>query len=432
MKNSLEKTSSLGRKLNIEVPMETVSSTFEKVYKGIQRNATIKGFRKGKAPLSTIKSIYAGNVHKDVLEDLVSNHYLEALKEHKLDPVAQPQVKIESPLVETESFKFIAEFEIRPEIQLKKIEKLKVDKEKIDVSDEKIDSVIQQIRESRAQLVPNLEDRPAQNKDTVDINFFGTIEGKPLDGGAMDGHKLELGSNSFIPGFEDGLLGMRIGQKRELNLNFPSDYGHKEIAGKPVKFEVTLNAILKKQLPELNDEFVKSTGGFSSIDELKNAIREDILKQETKRIQDDVKTKLLKELVKENPVEVPASLRVQQKQFLIADSQKRMKEQGMSEADFATYVTKWDKDFDDTADFMIRSSFLIDALADKFKLSATQVDMEDRLSKYAASTGIEMDKLKSFYYGSHERKHQLKYQITEEKVVDYLLEKADVSEVKRT
>lgn len=431
MKTSLEKTSGLGRKLSIEVPAEKVSTAFERVYKGIQQNANIKGFRKGKAPLNMIKTMYSERVYKDVLEDLISQAYTNALNEHNLNPVSQPMVNFDK-LDEEKSFNFTAEFEIRPEITLKKTEKLKVEKEILDVGDEKIDSILTQIREARSQLVPIFDDRAAAPNDIVDIDFVGTVDGKPLDGGSMNGYKLQLGSNSFIPGFEDGVVGMKIGSKKELHLQFPNDYNHKEIAGKPVKFDVTLKAILKKDLPPLTEEFVKSLGGYNSIEELRNAIKQDTVEQETRRINEDLKTRLLKTLASENPVEIPQSLLQKQKEFLISDVEKRMKDQGMSEQDFEDYKKKWDNDFNESASFMIQTSFLIETIAEQNKLAATNEEFNARLEKYAKQSGIDLKKVREFYSENHDRKHQLKYQITEEKVVGYLIDKADIKEVPRS
>jgi len=430
MKTSLEKTSGLGRKLSIEVPADKVSSTFDRVYKGLQKNANIKGFRKGKAPMNMIKSLYADRVKQDVLEDLVSEAYNHALNEHSLRPISEPNVNFQS-LEESSQFNFTAEFEIRPEVVLKKTEGLKVEKEKADISEEKVESILTQIRESRSQLVPIFEDRTAANGDVAEIDFVGTINGQPLEGGSMNGHKLQLGSNSFIPGFEAGVVGMKIGATKTIDLKFPDDYGHKDIAGKPVVFQVTLKAILKKDLPPLDDEFVKGLGGYSTVDELKNVIRQDVVEQENKRINEDLKNRILRALVDANPVEVPAAMKSRQIEFLVADVQKRMKEQGMSEADFEDYKQKWHKDFEDTAQFMIQSSFLIDAIAEKNKLSATVKEMDERLEKYAAQSNLEVEKLREFYTNNHDRKHQLRYQITEEKVVDFLIQNAEVKEVER-
>ena len=428
MKTSLEKTSQLGRKLNFEIPAEKVSSTFSKVYKGLQKNANIKGFRKGKAPLDMIKKMFSDRVKQDVLEDLVSEAYSNALSEHTLRPVSEPKVNFEL-LNENKEFKFTAEFEIRPEVQLKKITKLKVEKEKLEISDEQVDTVINQIRESKPTYTPVFEDRPAKKGDVVEIDFSGFIDNQPLQGGSGTGHKLELGANAFIPGFEDGLIGATIGAQKTLNLQFPADYGHKEIAGKPVRFSVTVKAILKKELPALTDDFVKELGGYKTVDELKELIKKDLLEQESSRIKDDLRNKVLRALVEANPVDVPESLQQQQKDFLIDDVKKRMQQQGMDEAGFKEYTQKWDKDFTETASFMIQSSFLIETIADQQKLSATAEEFEERLKKYSQQANIDLKSIYEFYKTNPDRRHQVKYQITEEKVVDYLIKNAELIEV---
>ncbi len=429
MKTSLEKTQGLGRKLSIEVPADLVSSSFNRAYKGIQKNANIKGFRKGKAPISMIKSLYADTVKRDVIEDLISMAYRNALSEHSLNPISEPAVNFDK-LNETDPFNFTAEFEIRPDVKLK-TESLKVEKEKIDVGTEKVDSILTQIRESKSNLIPVFEERACKEGDIVEIDFVGTVNGQPLEGGSMNGHKLNLGSNSFIPGFEEGVAGMSAGQTKTLELKFPDDYNHAEIAGKPVSFVVTLKAILKKDLPALTDDFVKTLGGYNTIDDLRKAILEDVTEQESKRVQDDLKNRLLKALVEANPVEVPMTLLQKQKEFLIADTQKRMKQQGMDDNQYNDYKSKWDKDFEETASFMIQTSFLIETLADEKKLTASKKDFEERLEKYSRSAGLELGKLKEFYTKNADRRHQMQYQITEEKVVDYLLQKADIKEVAR-
>lgn len=430
MKTSLEKKGNLGRKLTVEVPADAVSSAFERVYKGLQKNANLKGFRKGKAPIQMIKQMYSDQVKQDVLEELVNEAYNNALTEHSLNPVTQPHVHFDK-LEDKVAFNFTAEFEIRPDIKIRKIEKLKVEREKLEVPNDRIETILKQIRESRAQMVPVFEDRAAIKGDVVEIDFVGTVDGKPLEGGSMNGHKLELGSNSFIPGFEDGLLGLKPGAKKELHLEFPKDYGHKEIAGKPVTFAVTLKNLMKKELPPVDEAFAKSLGNFETVDALKKAISDDVLAEEGKRVQDEFKSRLLKVLVKENPLEVPPTLKARQKELIIADVETRTKRQGMSETEFEDYKKKWDKDFEETAEFVIQTHFLIDTLAEEHKLVPTKGEIDARVDRYAQQTGVDIGKVRDFYFKNSDRMNQLVYQITEEKVVAFLIEKAEIVEVSK-
>jgi trigger factor len=429
MRSSLENVSQLERKLNIEVPASEVQQAFENAIKGIQRHVAVKGFRKGKAPLNTVKSVYGDRVKQDVIQDIIQSKYADALKEHSLDPIGYPTIEFD-PLEENKDFQFTAEFEVRPEVTLKQIEGLTVKKEKLQPTDKFVDDTLEDIRKGRAEAAPMLEDRPAQKGDMAVINFKGMIDGKPLENGAAEGHELELGSNSFIPGFEEGVEGMRVGATSTIKISFPEDYHVKELAGKPVEFEVTLTALKRKVTPELNDEFAKSLGPYEGLDALKNAIREDFEKRESKRINDDLKNRLMKALVDLNPVMVPKSLLVDQKKALVEDFQKRMQQQGMGQEQFEEYKKNWDQDFEQTASYMIQSSFLIDKLATEHDLRATNSDLEAKLKEFAEQSQIDMARLAEFY-GEQDRKARLSYQVTEEKVLEFLLSKAKIEEVSK-
>jgi trigger factor len=428
MKATLETVSNLQRKLNIQVPASEVKAAFNNAYASIQKHVAIKGFRKGKAPIQTVKSLYGDRVKQDVVNDLVQKYYSTALREHSLNPVSFPTIEFDS-LTESADFAFTAEFEVRPEVVLKQVEKLQVQREKFVLDDAFVNNTLEDIRKSRSVNVPVLEDRPAQKGDIAVIDFKGFLDSGELENGSAEGHELELGSNMFIPGFEEGVTGMTVGSEKEVQIKFPDDYHVSHLAGQPVKFQVKLHKLLKKDLPELNDAFAKEMGGkYETLEDLKTAIKEDFTKREEKRIKDELKDRLMKALVEKNPVDVPNSLLAEQKKALIEDLQKRMESQGMGGEQFEDYKQKWDSDFDETAKFMIRSSFLLDKIAEDNKLKATDADLEAKFDEYAKQTGIELARVKEFY-ADEDRSSRLRYQLTEERVVDWLISKADVKEV---
>jgi trigger factor len=429
MRSSLESVSNLERKLYIEVPISEVQAAFQRAFQGIQKQVAVKGFRKGKAPLSTIKAIYGDRVKQDVIQDIVQTNYAGALAEHSLDPISFPTIEFD-PLVEDKDFAFTAEFEVRPEVTLKKIEDLPVKKEKFVLDDALVDATIEDIRKGRAETAPVLEDRGAQEGDVAVIDFKGFVEGNELENGAGTDHPLELGSKSFIPGFEEGVIGMKPGSTGKIQVKFPDDYHAKDIAGKPVEFEVTLKELKKKTLPEVNDEFAKGLGPYENVEALRKAIRDDFETRETKRINDELRNRMMKALVEANPVQVPKSLMNDQKKALIEDMEKRMQQQGMGPEQFEEYKSKWDSDFEQTASYMIQSSFLIDKIAQDQNLRVEQADIDKKLREYAAQTGIEMKRIQEFY-GDKDRRARLAYQITEEKVLEFLLSKAKVQEVSK-
>lgn len=427
MKSSVEKMDGLFRRVKVEIPAQAVNSAFDRVYKGIQKKANIKGFRPGKAPLSTVKSLYGQQVQGDVLNDLLNEGYQNALDEHDLTPIGQPQIQI-GEFGQDKDLSFSAEFEVRPEVNLKKYEGLKVEKEKFVLDEAQVDQVLENIRKAQAEQVPVFEDRPAQEGDVAIVDFEGFIDGQPLPNGKGENHPLELGANQFIEGFEEGVVGMRAGTSKDIELKFPEDYHAKDIAGKPVTFKVTLKELKKKSLPELNDELAKKAGPFDSLEALKEAIRQDITENEEKRIQDDLKNRILRELVKNNPVEVPTTLKDQQKQMIIEDVRQRLSQQGMGPEEFEDYKTKWDSDFEDSANFMIQSTFLVDTIAEKENLKVSLRDVEQRIQEYAEKTGIDINRLNEYYKDS-DRKSRMAFQMTEEAVVKFLVDKADLKEV---
>jgi len=427
MKSSVENVSNLQRRLHVEIPAAVVENTFQKHFTNIQKNVELKGFRKGKAPIATIRSVYGDRVKMDVVQDLIQNHYAQALLAHKLEPIGNPEFEFQDPM-EGFDFKFSAAFDVRPEITLKKYEGLEVERAKAQFDESRVDAVLENLRSQRATMVDVLEARPAQQGDVAMIDFEGFVDGKPLEGGQGADHALELGAKQFIEGFEDGVVGMTVGSQKTLNLKFPTPYHSQELAGKPVEFKVTLKSLKKKSLPELNDEFIKSIGGDQDLATLRETIRKDIQESDQKKADETFKNTLLKKLVAENTFDVPPRLLAEQKQALIEDFQKRMQGQGMTEDDYKQYVQKWDHDFAATAKEMIQTSFLIDAIARKHNLAATQDDVTKKLGEYAAQTGIDLKRIEEFY-GQPEQLSRLTYSLTEEKVIDFLTKSAKIKEV---
>jgi len=427
MKSNIEKIGSLERKLNVQIPANTVGAAFEKMFQSVQKQAHIKGFRPGKAPIATIKMMYSDKVKQDVVQELVQKHYSQALKEHSVDPISYPEFEFDSPS-EGQDFSFTASFEVKPEVTLKKYEGLSVEKEKFELPESKIQQVIDNIRSAKAELVPVLEDRPAQLGDIAVVDFDGYVDGKPLEGGKGTDHNLELGTKSFIDGFEEGIVGMRMGGNTTLHLKFPDPYHSADLAGKPVEFKVTLKQLKKKSLPELTDEFLKSIGAGETVEQLKKTIRQDLENRETKRITQDLNNRILKQLVKANPVEVPPSMLKEQKQVLIDDMKNKMLDQGMTETDFNTYAQKWDKDFENSATEMIQAGFLVDTIAKKHDLSWTKEDIEKKVEEYSKQTNLDPQKIREFY-ARPEQAQRITYMITEEKVLAFLLSSAKLLEV---
>ncbi len=427
MKTEIENLSNLERKMNVQIPAEKVDNEFINAFKYLQKSVEVKGFRKGKTPIATIRSLYSDKIKGDVAQNLVQTFYFQALKEHDLMPVGMPDIDFQNP-EEGQEFSFTAKFEVQPEIELSQTDNLEVKKEKIEITDDQVDKNIEQILENQAKLEDVVLIRDLKNGDFADIDFKGFIDGEPLENGAAQGHVLEIGSDSFIPGFEQGLIGMKPQESKSITIAFPDDYHVEHLKGKPVTFEVTLNKIKEKNKPELNDEFVKSLGEQNTVEEFKAQLKKDIVEGEEKRAESELKNRLFKALVAANPFEVPETLIKEQRGALVDDFKKRMQGQGIGPEEFAQYEDKWNQDFSETADFMVRSALLIQKIAKENDLNAKPEDVEAKLQEFADQTGLDLSKVKEFYQQGQQSAN-LEFQVTEDKVFKHLLEKAKVTEV---
>lgn len=430
MTSTIEASEGLKRKLKIVVDQDKVKAAFEKQFQKIRGEVTIKGFRKGKAPLSQIKSIYKEQATRNVVEDLVQENYMSALQTHNLQPINYPKIDLDS-IEEDKGFSFTAELEVRPEVELKKYEGLDLEKEEVQIDESRIDDVLQQILSSRSERVPVLEERPVQTGDFTDINFEGFLsDGSPLANGAANNFILEIGSNSFIPGFEDGILGMNANSEKTISVTFPEDYHAAEIAGAKVDFKVKVNKIMKKSLPELNDEFVQSLGDekVKTVAELKQQIRTDLEKGENSRLEQKLQEEVLKKLVEANPVEAPESLVLEQKENLKQNTTQTLKQQGLDEQGVKDYLAKWDEEFTNNARDIIKSSFIVDAIAEKENLIPTPKDVEDRLAELAQGAGMGIEEVRNFYKEPG-RLDSLRYRLLENRVIDFVIAKANIKTV---
>lgn len=429
MKSTIESSEGLKRTLNIEIGPEAVTEAFEKQFKKIQKDAEAPGFRKGKVPMDQVKAKYRTVVVNDVVESLVNSGYIQALQEHKLHPINMPQIDLNE-ITEDKGFSFKATLEVRPEIELKKYKDFKLEKESGKVDEEKIEGIIKQILESKADKTPVFEDRPSKDGDFVDINFEGFMEnGEPLPNGAANNFILELGSKSFIPGFEDGLVGAKAGSEKTLDLSFPEDYQAAEIAGKNVKFKVKVNKIMKKDLPELTDALVESLGDskVKTVDELKSNIESDLKRSEEEKSLRSLQESVLKSLIDNNEVTLPDSLVEQQKAGLIENSNQTLKSQGMSEEEITDYNKKWDDDYTKNAKDIIHVSLLMDAIADKEKLRPDAKEIDSKIDEIASQAGPNAAKVRE-YYSDANRKDSLYYKLMEDKVVSFVIENSNITE----
>ncbi|MBT1074521.1 trigger factor [Geobacter grbiciae] len=428
MTSTVESLSSVKKKISFEIPAERVSAEIEKVFGQIQKRAAIKGFRKGKVPRSLVEQNYRSMMESDVLKNLFDETYFKALADHKIFPVSHPHIESDE-VKRGEALKYSATVEVFPEIDVKDYKGLEVKRERFVSDVAPVEARLNEMREGMAELKPLEEGKCAETGNFVVIDFVGSIDGIPFEGGTAESYQLELGSGRFIPGFEDQLVGAKAGEQRTVEVTFPEEYGNKDLAGKVASFAVTVKEVKVKELPELDDEFAMQFGEFETLEQLKAKLAELHEDQETARIKADVQDRIVKALIGKNEIEVPSTLVERQLQMMLSNMKNRLAQQrlslemmGMDDESFKTH-------YRDSAESQVKGSLLLEAVAKKEGITVDDPDVEAKLRAMAEEAGQDFDRVKDFYEQNHNAKENLVAHLNEEKVLGYLLENAVVTEV---
>jgi trigger factor len=426
MNVKIEDISSVKKKLSFEVPEQTVTEQIGKAYQKIGKTAKVKGFRPGKVPQAMLEKYYGAQMEEQVLTKLINDTYFKALVEHKIAAISDPEIVENSQLEKGKPFAFEALVEVRPEVVAKDYAGLTLKKEKALFDEKVIEERIEELRTSRAELQPSAAEAAAEGDFAV-IDFEGFVNGTPFQGGKAEGHQLELGSGSFIPGFEDQVVGMKPGEAKDVAVTFPENYGNKDLAGQPAIFKVVLHELKTKVAPALDDEFAKGFG-LESVDELKEKLREGYQKQELSRIDGDLRERLVSELIKRNPIEVPESMVKSQLEYMLGNVKQRMQSQGMTMEMLGMNEASFGQMYRDTAVQQVQGSLILGAVARQEKIAVEPTEIDGKLEEIAGMANAPLDAVKK-YYASDENRRGLMAQIIEEKAVRLLLEKAVIEEV---
>jgi trigger factor len=428
MNVTIEDISSIKKKLSIEVAAETVDAEIEKAYQKISKSSKVKGFRPGKAPRSVVEKHYAPQMEEQVLGRLINDSYFKALAEHRVAAIADPEIVESSSLQKGEAFSFQAEVEIKPEVTVKDYIGLKLQKEKFETDSTVVDARLDEMLAGRSELRPSSRDS-AKDGDHVIIDFEGFVDGVAFDGGKAEGHQLELGSGTFIPGFEAQLEGMPRGGDREVQVTFPEEYGNKDLAGKPALFKVKLHEIKEKVTPELDDEFAKGFG-LESLSELREKLEETHRIREQNRIDGDLREKVVTALIEGNPVDAPESMVANQLKYMLGNISGRLKQQGMSLEMMGMNEESFTKMYRDTAVGQVKGSLLLEGISRQEGIQAEASEVDSKLEEIAKMSDTPIEAVKK-YYASSEARQGLMNQIVEEKVMQFLLDKATIEDVSK-
>lgn len=305
MQISIEKSDGLAQRLSVEVPYDEIGKKIKNRLKELVKTVEIKGYRKGKVPMKFIEKQYKAGVQNEVLTKVISDSFLEAVKQENIEPAGQPEIKIDS-FADQQPLKYTATFETMPEIKISDLETVEFEQLDCEVTESDIEKMMERVRKNYAKWI--LVEREAKEGDKLTINFDGFVDEKPLEGGKAEKFSVIIGSKQMIPGFEEGLIGAKTGEDLTLNLTFPDPYHQQDIAGKPVRFEIKVIEVYEPKLPELNEDFFKSIRIDGGIDEFKQKMRERLETEAQRLLIVHNKAALLDQLIMSHQFDIPKTL----------------------------------------------------------------------------------------------------------------------------
>jgi trigger factor len=426
MNVKIEDISSIKKKLSFEVPVEKVDAAMDQALQKVAKTAKIKGFRPGKVPRKVVEQQYAPQIEEQVLTRLINDSYFQALVEHRIAAVSDPEILENSPIERGKPFSYEAQVEVKPQVEARDYTGLSLKKERLDSDDSVIDGRLEEMRTGRAEMQVSTREE-AQKGDFVTIDFEGFLNDVPFEGGKAEDFVLELGSGSLIPGFEEQVEGMKRGEEKDVQVTFPENYGNKELAGQPAVFKVVLKEIKEKVLPPLDDEFAKGFG-LEGLDQLRKEMTESYSIQEKNRIEGDLRERLVSALIERNSVEVPETMIASQLDYMLGNIRNRLQSQGMSLEMLGMNEESFKQMYRESAANQVRGSLILEAVARQENLSVDPSEIDGKLEKIAQMSNASIDAVKS-YYAKDEARRGLMSQILEEKAVEFLLGKSDILEV---
>jgi trigger factor len=424
MKAVVEEINPVKKKITIEIEPDSVASEMDKAIKDVARKAKIPGFRPGKAPKNVVQQHYGEEVRSEVMNRLISDSYLTAVREHNINPVGMPQIENMTPLAKGSSLSYTATVEVRPNITLGTYDGIEVREQDLAVTDEELNQTLDRLREMYAQLEV-VEGQALAKDHTAVIDFAGFHDGKPIEGAKAVDHMLAIGSGNLIPGFEDQLLGMKKGETREIQVTFPADYSNKEIAGKDASFTVTLKELKKKVLPELNDEFAKDTGGNQTVEELKARVKEDLEARKRDESGSAQREELMKKLVEAHSFEVPQGMVEHELQTMARQQATRFARQGMDIKSFD--VKKFMEKNRELAVQRIKGILLLEEIAEKENIDVSDQELSASIAAMAKSAGQTADAVRKYYESQDGGLENLRASLMQEKTLGLLLSRAKKS-----
>ena len=390
MSHTYEKISGNKAKLTFSIPAALFDAALLKAFLKLRKRINVPGFRRGKAPRKIIETLYGESVfYDDAFEDIFPDIYREALKEYDLKPVDQPQIELDE-IGSGKELKFHLEVFVRPDVTLGDYKGLTVEADQQKLTDEMVDARIAQDQDKASRIV-DVEDRPVQEGDTVNLDYAGTVDGVAFEGGTAQNQTLKIGSKQFIPGFEEQMIGMNIGEEKDLNVKFPDDYHAEELKGKDAVFHVKVNGIQVTEKPELDDDFARDVSEFDTFAEYKQSIVDELTKQIEKNNDATIQNALVAKAAENAQMDIPQAMIEDQADYMVRDMSMRMSYQGISMEDYMKYTGQTAEDLKKMylpeAETRVRNELVIEAIRKAEGIEPTDEDVEKEIAEQAERMG---------------------------------------------
>ena len=396
---SLKKTTEVEKNLyeiEFDVDKATFEAAVEKVYRKEVKKINIPGFRKGKAPRSMIERMYGKGVfYEDAVNEIIPDAYEAAIKESELKVVSRPEFDIVT--IDDNGVMLKAKFYVKPEVSLNQYKGIEVEKNVKEVTDEDVNADIDRARERNARVV-DVTDRAVQNGDVAVIDYEGFCDGVAFDGGKGENYNLTIGSGSFIPGFEEQIIGHNIGENFDITVKFPEQYHSEELAGKDAIFKISLNGIKFNELPELDDEFVKDVSDFNTVDEYKADIKAKLEKKNEQEADNAVEAQIIDALINALEADIPAAMFETEAENFVRDYDSRLRMQGLDLATYCKYtgqtLDQLREQFKPMAERQVKTRLALEKVVELEAIDATSEEIDAEYENLAKAYGMEADKVK--------------------------------------
>ena len=431
MSHTYEKVSGNKAKLTFTIPAEQFDEAMQKAFLKLRGRINVPGFRKGKAPRRMIETLYGeGIFYDDAFELIFPDAYEAAVKEYDLHPVDRPEIDLDE-IGSGKDLKFHLEVFVRPDVKLGEYKKLTVEAEKQQLTDDMVDARISADQDKASRTV-DVDDRAVQEGDTVNLDYAGSVDGVAFEGGTAQGQTLKIGSHQFIPGFEEQMVGMQIGEEKDLQVKFPDEYHAEELKGKDAVFHVKVNGIQVTEKPELDDDFAADISEFNTFAEYKDSIVKELTERVEKNNEIAAENALVEKAVENAEMDIPQAMIDDQAEYMVREMAMRMSYQGLKMEDYMKYTGQTKDDlkamYKPEAEKRVKTELVIDAIRKAENIEPSEADIEKATADQAERSGMDVEEFKKNL--TEEQKSYLKDNAAIQKVLDLLKDGATILEKK--